>query len=165
MGLYFCFLKKSCLLLLCLRVRYLVSNLVKVLAILEMKVLSFLFCIVLTSVIILSSIGRDIRAGIVFGSKAGPDVGLWHTGVEALIDASKDVEASEVSTSKAQKVQFEIARWYLLFMNTKAATSSFSLSTSTCSVTAAATSQLSATSSSPSVSVCTDRSAVGMVRV
>ena len=44
-------------------------------------------------------------------AKDSPDLGPWHTGMEALVDASKDVEASEVaSSSEAQKVQFEIAR-------------------------------------------------------
>ena len=75
-----------------------VSNLFKVLTILEMKFLSFLFCIVLTSAIVLSSIVRDISAGMVLDSKTGseseldnakdtPDLGPWHVGVEALVDA------------------------------------------------------------------------------
>ena len=55
---------------------------------------------------------------MVLDNKAGPELdnaedmpglGPRHTGVEAIVDASKDVEASEVS-SEAQKVQFEIAR-------------------------------------------------------
>ena len=58
------------------------------------------------------------RAGMVLDNKAGPELGNAedmpglgprHTGVEAIVDASNDVEASEVS-SEAQKVQFEIAR-------------------------------------------------------
>ena len=73
----------------------------------------------LTSAIVLSSIVRDIRDGMVLGNEVGPkldnamttpDLGPWLTGVEALVDASKDDEASEVSSSEAQKVQFEIAR-------------------------------------------------------
>ena len=73
-----------------------VSNLFKVLTILEMKFLSFLFCIVLTSAIVLSSIVRDISAGMVLDSKTGseldntkdiPGLGPWHAGVEALVDA------------------------------------------------------------------------------
>ena len=73
----------------------------------------------MTSAIVLSSIVRDISAGMVLDNKAGPeldneedttDLGPRHTGVEAMVDASKDVEASEVSSSEAQKVQFEIAR-------------------------------------------------------
>ena len=55
----------------------------------------------------------DSKAGAEPGlgnTKGTPDLGLWHTGVEALIDASKDVEASELSSSEVQKVQFEIAR-------------------------------------------------------
>ena len=60
---------------------------------------------------------RDIRSGIVLDCKAGPELdnaedmpvlGPRHTGVEALVDVSKDVEASEVSSSEAQKVQFEM---------------------------------------------------------
>ena len=40
-----------------------------------------------------------------------PELGnALDTGVEALIDASKYIEASEVTSSEAQKVQFEIAR-------------------------------------------------------
>ena len=70
MGLFFCFFVESCLLLLCPRVRYLVSNLVKVLTILEMKVLSFIFLTALTVAFVLSSIERDIRAGMVLESKA-----------------------------------------------------------------------------------------------
>ena len=49
-------------------------NLVKVLTILEMKVLSFLFFIALTAALVLLSIVRDIRAGIVLDSKAGPEL-------------------------------------------------------------------------------------------
>ena len=113
MELLLCLLIKSRLFLLCLRVGCLVSNLVKVLTILEMKALSFLFCMVSTSALILSSILRDIRAGIVLDNRAGawPELGnALDTGVEALIDAVKDIEASEVTSSEAQKVQFEIAK-------------------------------------------------------
>ena len=74
MGLFFCFFIESCLLLLCLGGRYLACNLVKVLTILEMKVLSFLFFIALTAAFVLSSIERDIRAGIVLDRKVGPEL-------------------------------------------------------------------------------------------
>ena len=79
----------------------------------EMKTLSFFFCIVSTSAFILSSILRDIRAGMVLDSRAGawPELGnALDTGVEALIDAVRDIDASEVTSSEAQKVQFEIAK-------------------------------------------------------
>ena len=57
----------------------------------------------------------DIRAGIVLDNEAGLRSKLSN-GVEALIDASKKVEGSgESDLSEAQKVQFDIARWYLLF--------------------------------------------------
>ena len=76
-GLLFCLLVKSRLFLLCLGVSCLVPNLVKVLTILEMKALSLLFCMVSTSALILSSIVRDIRAGIALDCKAvaGPELG------------------------------------------------------------------------------------------
>ena len=50
----------------------------------------------MTSAIVLSSIVRDISAGMVLDSKTGseldnakdtPDLGPWHAGVEALVDA------------------------------------------------------------------------------
>ena len=50
---------------------------------------------------------------MVLVSKAGPRPELGNaldTGVEALIDASKDIEASEVTSSEIQEVQFEIAK-------------------------------------------------------
>ena len=74
MGLILCFLVESCFLLLCLGVRYLVSNLVKVLTILEMKVLSLLFFIALTVAFVLSSIMRDMRGGMVIESEVGSEL-------------------------------------------------------------------------------------------
>ena len=112
-GLILCFLVKSRLFLLCSGVRYLVSNLARVFVILEMKVVSLLFFTVLTSACLLSSNVRDIRLGIGLDCKAGSGSELGNfeaTGVEALIDVSRKVEASEVSSSKAQKVQLEIAK-------------------------------------------------------
>ena len=50
---------------------------------------------------------------MVLDSTAGawPELGnALDTGVEAPIDAFKDIEASEVTSSEAQKVQFEIAK-------------------------------------------------------
>ena len=87
-----------CLFLLCMW--YLVSNLASVFTILEMNVWFLLFSTVLTSACLLSSIVRDIRAGMVLGNKAesrpdlgnpndDADFGSSHTGVEAPVDASK----------------------------------------------------------------------------
>ena len=111
MGLVFCFLTNSLFFLLCSGVWYLVSNLAKVLTILEMKVVSLLFTTVLTLSCFLSSNVRDIRAGKVLEDKAGsrPEFGnALDTEVDALIDASKDAEALEVTSCEAQKVQFRI---------------------------------------------------------
>ena len=60
--------------LLCLGVRYLVSNLVKVVTILEMKFLSLFFFIALTVAFVLSSIMSDMRGGIVLDSEVGPEL-------------------------------------------------------------------------------------------
>ena len=74
MGLVFCLFVNCCLFLLCLGARYLVSNLVKVLTILQMKVLSLLFFIALTVAFVLSSILRDMRGGMVLDSKVGSEL-------------------------------------------------------------------------------------------
>ena len=117
MGPLFCFVVKICLLLMCLGVRYLVSNLVRVLNILEMKALSFLFFIMSTLARVLSSIVRDIRGGMVLDSKAGSE-----------LDNEKETPDTALEV--------------LLF-----ATSFFSWSTSACRATAAATLELTATGS------------------
>ena len=74
-GLFFCFVVKSCYILMCLGIRYLVSNSVKVFNILEIKVLSFPSLIVLTLACVFLSIVSDIRAGMVLDSKAGSELG------------------------------------------------------------------------------------------
>ena len=74
-GLFFCFVVKSCFILMCLGIRYLVSNSVKVFNILEIKVLSFPSLIVLTLAWVFLSIVSDIRAGMVLDSKAGSELG------------------------------------------------------------------------------------------
>ena len=74
-GLFFCFVIKSCFFLMCLGIRYLVSNSVKVFNILEIKVLSFPFLIVLTLACVFLSSVSDIRAGMVLDSKAGSELG------------------------------------------------------------------------------------------
>ena len=73
-GLFFCFVTKSCFFLMCLGIRYLVSNLVKVFNILEIKLLSFLFFIVLTLACVFVSIVSDIRAGMVLDRRAGSEL-------------------------------------------------------------------------------------------
>ena len=100
-ALFICFVVESCLLLMCLGGRYLVSNLVKILNILEMKALSLLFFILSTLACVLSSNVRDIRGGMVLDGKAGCELGN-----------EKDKPDTAVGA--------------LFFMNTKAATSSFS---------------------------------------
>ena len=55
----------------------------------------------------------DSKAGVgpeLGNVKGTPDLELWHTRLGPLLDAFTDVEASEVSSSEVQKVQFEIAR-------------------------------------------------------
>ena len=113
MGFVFCFLVNSLFILLCSGIAYFISNLARVLAILEIKVLSFLFYTVLTLACLLLSILSDIRAGMVPDIRAGSELGTVRDrrGVKALLNSSGKVdEASESSKSKAQKVQFEIAR-------------------------------------------------------
>ena len=110
----FLLLVKILFFLLCSGVAYFPSNLVRVLTVPEIKVLSLDFTTVLVSTFLLSSVVRDIRAGMVDGDKVGsrPELGDEEDkGVEELIDASKTDEASEVfAASEAQKVQFDIAR-------------------------------------------------------
>ena len=122
MGLVFCFLTNNLFFLLCSGVWYFVSNLLRVLTILVMKVWSLLFFTVAVSVLVclLSLVLSDIRAGMVLEDKAWSRSELGNvedTEGEALIDTLEEVEeASELSaSSEAQKVQFDIARWYLLF--------------------------------------------------
>ena len=112
MGLVFCFLVKSLFFLLCSGILYFASRLARVFTILLMKVPSFLFATVLAWTCLLSSVLRDIRAGIGLDSIAGswPELGdASDTGVEALIDVSRETEASDVSAeSEAQKVQLDM---------------------------------------------------------
>ena len=119
MELVLCLLVNSLFFLLCSGVWYLSSSLVRVFIILVMKVLSLDFTTELALTCLLSSVVRDIKAGIVLAEKAQSGSELsdgQDPGVEALMDALGTVEASEVfASSETQKVQFEIVRWYLLF--------------------------------------------------
>ena len=120
MELVLCFLANSLFFLLCSGVRYLSSSLVRVFIIPVMKVLSFTTVLALTCLLSLVVSDSDIRAGMVLEDKAGSRSELGNaedTEVEAVvIDASEYVEeVLEVSSSsEAQKVQLDRARWYVL---------------------------------------------------
>ena len=119
MGLVFCFLTNSLFFLLCSGTWYLVSSLVRVLIIREMKFLSLDFTTVFALTCLLSLVVSDISAGRVIEDKAWSRSELGNSEdarVESLIDASEYVEeVLEVSSSsEAQKVQLDRARWYLL---------------------------------------------------
>ena len=119
------FLLKSLFFLLCVGVRYFVSNLERTLIILSTKASSFLS----TDTGCFES--SELEAEAVLNKIAESELGkLQGNGVEARIYTSMDSEVLMIASSKLIQWQLDRAKWYLLFMKTNWVTSFLSLSNS-----------------------------------